>query len=239
MRRHSIARRLGAGVAASTLVLFGAAACGSETEPDTNGTADTQQTDEEPDDAEEVDEAPAGEAGPAPWAVPFSEEGSVIATFEAGDLSIEVYQVATVEADRDGNWAAPGTDEPMVKEGDELVYLNFVVTNNGAPLTFGSSGLKAIDATYDDWEYVGGMRGTSSTAQYRELELDANGYDRSGADEDGNYLLGTGQSYNFAVNFPYENGANVNFSAEFVPNDADGNRDRDAMITGEGAGTLE
>lgn len=218
--------------AAAAVILSGLAACGSDdTEPETEPTTATS----EPADDEDED---AADAGTPAWANPATTEGDKIATIEVGDVTVDVYQVGTAEATKTGNFVDPDTNEPLVAVGDELVFVNYVVTNNGDPIDLGSS-LVSVDARYDDWPYLQGMDGLSDRDLFEQLGLFSGGLADGGFNEEGIYTLGSGESFSFAENFAHQPGSEIEFKVRYTPVDAEGDLLHDDRVEASGTGTIE
>ena len=226
MKRH---QRLAGAAAATVLATFGLAACGSDDadEPESSETTPAEET-------EETEAAPAAEGTPS-WAAEPTDGGELISTIEAGDVTVEVYQMGTAPAPKDGNWVDPDTNEPLIAEGDDLVFLNYVVTNNGDPIDLGSS-LVDVSARYDDWEYMPGMGGITDSALAEEMGIVTSPIDEIA--DPTVYTLGTGESYSFGENFHYQADSPITFDVTITPVDENGDLIHDDKIEAEGTGTV-
>lgn len=227
MRRH---QRLTGLAAAALVATFGLAACSSDSddsEPDENSAAEeVEETGE--------DDAPAAEGAPA-WAKEPTDGGDLIATIEAEDVTVEVYQMGTTPAPKDGNWVDPDTNEPLISEGDDLVFFNYVATNNGDPIDLGSS-LVDVEARYDDWEYMQGMGGITDSDLFEEM-----GVNTSGPDEIADptvYPFGTGEHFSWGENFHHQADSPITFEVTITPVDDKGELLHDDKIEAEGSGTV-
>jgi hypothetical protein len=176
---------------------------------------------------------PAGDT-PA-WAEEPTDGGDLISTVEVGDITVEVYQKGTAPAPKDGNWVDPETDEPIISEGDDLVFLNYVVTNNGDPIDLGSS-LVSVSARYDDWKYAQGMGGITDSSLSEEMGIITSPVAETA--DPTVYTLGTGQSYSFGENFHYQPDSPITFDVTVTPVDENGDLIHDEKIEGEGTGTV-
>ncbi|WP_029088977.1 hypothetical protein [Brevibacterium album] len=229
-----------AAVLGTSLVL---AACGGGEEA-TDAAEDTGQVQEDAAEAEEVaaeedaeeEAAPAGEGGVPAWAKEPTEGGEQIASVEAGDVAVDVFQMGTASAPKDGNWVDPDTDEPIIAEGDDIVFVNYVITNNGDPIDLGSS-LVSVSAEYDDWEYMQGMGGITDNALSEEMGVQSSGVAETA--DPTVYTFGTGEHFSYGENFHYQPGSDISFEVTITPVDAEGELLHDDKIEGEGSGTIE
>ena len=213
-----------------------AAAEPSDVAESTDATEATEEPTEEATDAEVPDDAAAAGDNPA-WALPAVNPGELLTTIEAGDVSVDVYQVGTAKADDTGSFADPDTNKPLIAIGDTLVFVNYVITNNGAPIDLGSS-LVTVSARYQDWSYLQGMDGLSGDeleqAQgVHDADLAPDGYNEAGI-----YTLGTGESYSYAENFEYQKSSPIDFTVEVLPVDAQGELLFDDKVEAEGSSTI-
>lgn len=241
MRRH----RLTGIVSAALIATAGLAACSSADDaeaPDT-GAAETTTTEDEteaPEEeataAEEDEEvAAAAEGGVPSWAKEPTDGGDEIATIEAGDVTVQVFQMGTAPAPKDGSWVDPDTNEPLIAEGDDIVFVNYVITNNGDPIDLGSS-LVSVDAEYEDWQWMQGMGGITDSALSEEMGVQSSGVGETA--DPTVYTFGTGEHFSYGENFKYEPGKGINFEVGITPVDENGDLIHDDKIEGEGSGTI-
>ncbi|MBD5785866.1 hypothetical protein IF650_06695 [Cellulosimicrobium terreum] len=239
-------------VATASVLALGLAACSSgddttpEETPATESSAPAEEesapVEEETEPAEEetpedtADEASAD--GAAPWARPVTTPGEKVATFTIGDVRVDVFQVGTAKATETGFFVDPETNEPIIAEGDEIVYVNYVVTNEGDPIDLGSSFVD-VSLRYDDWPYMQGMDATTDDDQYAEMDVNPEALDIDAFNEDGVYTLGTGESYSVGTNFAYQAGSPFTVEGVYTPVDAEGELLHDERVEGEGTGTIE
>ncbi|MBD8080305.1 hypothetical protein [Cellulosimicrobium arenosum] len=232
--------------AAATALTLGLAACSSGAEdtvteePPATVSADpaeeeTEPAEEETEPAEDDTEGDAASSGETPeWADPYEVTGEQISTFDVGDVRVDVYQVGTEEATDTGFFVDPESNEPVIDVGDEIVYVNYVVTNEGDPVDLGSS-LVSFDTRYDDWPYMQGMDGVTDSEQMESLGL---ADDVPHYAEPSVYTLGTDQSYATAENFLYQSGSPLTIQATITPVDAEGELLHDERMEAEGTGTI-
>ncbi|MUK03375.1 hypothetical protein GM708_16570 [Vibrio cholerae] len=181
--------------------------------------------------------APAAAEGQPAWAEPLTTGGDLISTIEAGSISIEVYQMATTAATKTGQFADPEKNEPIIDVGDEIVFVNYVITNNGDPVDLGSS-LVNVTARYDDWPYMQGMDSVVDKALFAAQGVNDDGFLDSAYADPSVYTFGSGEQYSYGENFPYQAGSPIAFSASAIPVDAAGDLLHDKKAEGEAAGTI-
>ncbi len=223
-------RRAGA-VAVATIALLGLGACGSD-ESESEPTAAASEPTEEA-----TEDAPAAAEGSPVWAKPYEVVGDKIATVEAGDVTVDVYQVGTAKATKTGNFVDPEKNEPIIDEGDEIVFVNYVITNNGDPIDLGSS-LVDVEARYVDWPYLQGMDGITDQELYDEQGVPTSGIKVGTIAEPPVYTLGSGETFAYGENFRYQKGTDLDLKVTYVPVDDQGELIFDERVEGEGQGTI-
>ncbi len=235
--------RITRGIASLTvagLALTGLAACSSDdssaeettvatTEPAEETTEATDEPTEEPtedatdeatDDATEDSDAAGSGSSPA-WAVPTTTPGEKIATIDAETFTVDVYQVGTAKASKTGQWVDPETNLPLIAEGDEIVYVNYVFTNTGTesiPLTYS---LVTVTPTYADWEYLQGMDSIVDSEQFEEMGLTSFAIDPMNGGE-APFEWAPGETFSSGQNFKYQAGSPITFEARLSPADEAG-----------------
>ena len=223
-----------AAAAVATVGLFGLVGCSPAAEEEAPETEQTTQ--ESPEETEEA-EAPSAEGQPA-WAQPVTEGGELISTIEIdGGVTVEVYQVGTTTATKTGQFVDPDTNEPIIAEGDEIVFVNYVVSNTGDPIDLGSS-LVSIDARYDDWPYMQGMDSVVDDELFTAQGVNDDAFAEGSYVDPSVYTLGTGEQYSFGENFPYQAGSPITFDVSMTPVDAEGELLHDDRVEAEGTGTI-
>lgn len=208
---------------------FGATACGSD-DSDEPTPAETPA-------AEETEDEPQAAEGQPEWSVPIAEGGEVIATAELGDLTFEARQMSVEKASKTGSFVDPENNEPIVAEGDDVVYVQYVVTNNGDPVDLGSS-LVSVDARYDDWPYMQGMDGVSDVEQAESLGLSTSTVAPGQNADPAVYTLGSGEAFAVSENFLYQQGSEIIFDVSITPVDSEGDLLHDDRIEEEATGTI-
>lgn len=217
-------------------LLFGLAACGdddsdSSADSQTSETSDSEQQASEEDSEEDSDDDDSGETGDKPdWAKDVTTPGDKLTTIELDDVTVDVYQVDVTKASEPGRYKDPDTDELLIDKGDDIVYVNYVITNHGDPLQLGSS-LVNVTARYDDWKYMQSMSGISDSDQFEEMDVNKRPIDE--INDPAVYTLDTDETYSFGANFKYKKGTGIKFEAEYNPVDDKGDRVDDGKVEGE------
>ncbi len=212
--------------------LFGLAGCAL---PSPAPAPDDTQI-EETDEAEES--APVTAEGQPDWALPATTGGEKIATIEVGDVVVEVYQITVTKATKTGQFANPETNEPIIAVGDDIVFVNYVVSNTGDPIDLGFS-LVSISARYDDWPYLQGMDSVVDFALFDQVGVNRDPFGPDSYRDPGVYTFGTGERYSFGENFPYQAGSPIGFEVSVTPVDSEGDLLHDEGLDGSGSGTID
>lgn len=234
---RSAVRKVVVPLAVTAMAAFGLAACGGDddTEAEETPTSEETPTVEEPE-PEETEDAPTGEGTPAPWANPITTEGELIATFEAGDFTIEAYQSGVDTANRSSMLVDPDTEEPVIQEGDEVVVLNYVVTNNGDPVNLNYGVDSSVRLKYDSWPYLQSPS-VSDSDLFEQFGVNSNPIAPGNTDLDA-FPLGTGEQIAFGEILLYQPGEAYTLDADFTLVDDSGERTGDSY-EGEETGVLE
>lgn len=188
-------------------------------------------------DEETTAPAPASDAKIAEWAAPVNIVGDLITNFTVGDISVDVYQVGVAQATKTGSFADP-SGKPIINVGDDLVFINHVVTNNGASIDLGAS-LVNVTARYDDWPYLQGMDSVVDSALYESLGVSYNPMAPNSYRDPGVYTFGSGESYNIATNFLYQKDSPIEFKASVTPVDSTATLLHDKKVEATASGTIK
>ncbi|MCP1411861.1 hypothetical protein [Paenarthrobacter sp. A20] len=172
----------------------------------------------------------------AAWALPISDAGEKLGNLKGDSFSVDIYQVATDVASKDSMFVDKDTKENLLKKGDPVVYLNYVVTNTSSAEIPLSHSLITPKAKYTDWKYMGGMPSDSSSDGYKKHGLSSSGVKLKEKDP---FILKPGESFNIAENFGYTAGKETEISATMTPQDAAGDLDHDKKETAETIVTLK
>lgn len=155
-------------------------------------------------------DATAGRA--ADWARPISDRGEKIMTLDGNPFSVDVYLSDVVTAPADSSDSGAGS--PLVRRGDDVMLLNFVVTNTGADTEL-TSLRPTINARYPDLKNH--ASGTwSGTDDVREL-LDDHGLHLTPNKDghEGPYRFAHGESYAYGNMLRYVEGEKLALSVTF------------------------
>lgn len=228
MRTSRLARPI-ATFAIAGLALTGIAACSSD-EPEEETTVEETEAAEEPtedateeeteeptEDATDEDDAEAAPGDGAEWANPVTTPGDLLTTIEGDSFSVEVYQVGTTTSPKDGLSVDPEQNLPIIAEGDEIVFVNYVITNTSdepMPMSFN---LVSVDAVYADWPYLGGMDTITGKDLYEAMDVNDTALAVGGPDAP--FVLEPGAQFSYGENFKYQAGSAITFDATYTPAD--------------------
>ncbi|NEE01100.1 hypothetical protein [Phytoactinopolyspora halotolerans] len=259
MRRTLSKRRMLVATAAAALAL-GLTACSSDddggeeaadTEPvaqsdeaeddagELGGDADDSAGEEEEEPAEdepaddEPDDAAEGGGDTPEWAAAVTTPGEKLTTLEGANFEVEIYQVGVAPSPKDGLLVDPDSNQPVLAEGDDIVFVNYVITNTSDETIPMSSSLVSVSAEYEDWPYLQGMDSITDNDLYEEMDVNSDGV--GARRDDGVYPLGPGQSIAYGDNFMYRTDAAVIFEATLTPVDETGDlvSDEQQEVTAE------
>lgn len=229
----------------ATLAVLGLSACSGDEDESTSASSSesasstvSESPSEEPTETESADGAEGAASGDQPeWADPVTTPGEKLTTIEAGDISIDVYQVGTTKATKTGQFVDPDKNEPIIAEGDEIVFVNYVATNNGDDIDLGSSAV-SIESRYDDWPYMQGMDSVVDSALFEQMEVNDDAFATGSYQDPPVYTFGAGQQISWGENFPYQKGSPITFQVTITPVDAEGELLHDDKIEGEGTAKI-
>lgn len=187
--------------------------------------------------AEATSGAPDAAGSLPSWAQPSTDVGKKISTIEAGDITVDVFQVGTTAATKSGQFVDPATSKPIIAKGADIVFVNYVITNSGAPVDLGSS-LVNVSARYDDWKYLQGMDSVVDSALFEKQQVATDSLAQGGFNELGVYTLGEGETYSYGENFLYQKNSPITFEVTAIPVDAQGELLQDTRLEGTGTGTI-
>ncbi|WP_166355412.1 hypothetical protein [Phytoactinopolyspora limicola] len=240
----TLSRRRIVTVTSGAVLALGLVACGSDDDADDEGgdgttsessdvdddaseedVDDAEDTDDDTDDTDDVDEveevADSPNGGDAPsWAAPVVTPGDQITTIEGDNFEVAVYQVGVTPSPKDGMLVDPDDNQPVLAEGDDIVFVNYVVTNTSSETIPMSISLVDISPKYEDWPYLQGMDSITDFSLYEEMGVNNDAVDDR--PEDGIYHLEPGQSVSYGDNFMYRTDAAVIFEARLTPVDEEG-----------------
>lgn len=220
------------------ILLF--SACGSDdADNDTDDTASVEPTPtDEPSEEPDETDAPAASGDKPEWARPYDTTGDLLATVEAGDVTVEIHQIGTSTAPKDGMFVDPENNEPILKEGDEVVFVNYVITNNGDAVDLGSS-LVGVTARYADWKWAQGMMGATDSALFEEMEVNESGVVPGAFIDPPIYTFGSGETFSWGDNFAYQPGDEITFTVRWTPVDENGDLIHDDRVESDVTTTIK
>ena len=131
----------------------------------------------------------------------------------------------------------PDTDKPLLAQGDPIVFVNYVITNNGEPIDLGASRV-SFSARYDDWKWAQGMDSIVDDDLFEQQGVHTDALAPGAYNEEGVYTFGSGQTYSVGDNFVHQPGSPITFEATIVPVDAEGELIHDQRMEGTGTGTI-
>lgn len=230
--------RITRGIASLTvagLAVAGLAACSSDdSDKDSSSVVTTTKAKEETtkasdeptedpteDTTKDTDGAAASSGSPA-WAVPTTTPGEKIGTIEGTGFTVDIYQVGTATASKTGQFVDPETNQPLIAQGDEIVYVNYVMTNTGSEAIPLSYNLVNVSAEYADWPYLQGMDSIVDSAQFTEMNVTSFAI-APGTGEEAPFAWAPGQTFSYGQNFKYQAGSPITFDATLTPADDAGN----------------
>lgn len=221
----------------------------AENEPAQDTADETAAEDETADDVADVTE-PAEETGAeepaagsgdytsAPWAVPVTDVGELLTTVEVGDVVVEVFQVGVTQATKTGGFVDPEENEPIIDVGDDIVFVNYVVTNHGDPVDLGST-LVAVTPRYDDWPYGTGMDSITDFELTEEMGVNRTAIAPGTMPDPIIYTLGTGESFSVGDNFHHQPNSPISFAARYTPVDDEGDLVHEERVEAEASATIK
>lgn len=191
----------------------------------------------EPSDDETVDQEETTTAsGDTPaWAKPTTTPGEKIATIAADGFQVEVYQVGVTEATKTGQFVTPDGD-PVIAAGDDIVFVNYVITNTSGgdiPLSYS---LVNVQATYASWPYLQGMDSVVDSALFEQMQVNSSAIAPGSGDSP--FIWPAGTSFSFGQNFHYEKNGPITFEATLTPALPSGDLDHDKRQEAEADGVI-
>ncbi len=169
-------------------------------------------------DGESDSGAGAGEV--AEWAEPYETPGELLTTIEGENFQVDVYQVDTTESPKDGSFVNPDTNEPILAEGDPIVFVNYVFTNTSdedIPLSFS---LVDVNAEYANWEWMQGMDTITDRDLWEEMGVLSTTVTPDGSEAP--FIWEPGTTFAAGDNFHYQPGESITFTARLTPSDDEG-----------------
>lgn len=162
--------------------------------------------------------------GPRPsWAVPVKESGTLLGRIGDSRVRIDVRQVGVVASPADSVMVDPRTGAPVIRRGDKLVLLRYVVTNvSSDPLRLGL-GTVTVRARYPDWSFAQDLVGIRDPRWQQRHGIAATPFVADPGRPP--YVLAPGESFMVGMNAPYEKAEELQVTAEVVIADESGTVD--------------
>lgn len=217
----------------AALTLVGVSACSSDEPEETTTTAEETEAPEpeeteseasEPEedaDSDEEAEAPAGTGSAASWANPVTTPGTLLTTVTSDQFTLDIYQVGVTQATKTGQFVDPDGN-PIITEGSDIVFVNYVVTNtSGETIPLGAS-LVDVSPRYADWPYMQGMDSVVDSDLFEAQEVN------SGAAAAGSYVdpyvlaWEPDTQFSYGENFRHQVGSPITFTVTMIPVDDQG-----------------
>lgn len=213
---------------------------GAEDESTDDGTEDEGTEDEGTEDEGTEDEGTASGSGDltaAPWTGEILTPGEELGVITDGTIEVTVYQVGVAPAPKDGRFVDPDSNEPLIAEGDDIVYVNYVITNVGEEAIPLGSSLVAISPEYIDWPWMQGMDGITDSALAEEMGISTRTIHEIA--DPTVYPLAPGETYAYGENFAYQPGTELIVSVRYTPVDDEGDLVHDERQEFEGSVVID
>src|SRR5699024_10202100 len=156
-------------VAIATAMVFVLASCGGnddaggKTSPTPSESSETQPS-----------QTPEGDDELPSWANEVTKPGDKLTSLKLKDLTVDIYQVGVAEANTVGNVMNPETGKPIIDKGDDIVYVNYVITNTGPPVDLGSVLVK-FEPRYKNWKFQKAMDTVTDRDQAKKMNINTSG----------------------------------------------------------------
>lgn len=150
----------------------------------------------------------------AEWARPVSRSGEKIMTLDGNPFSVDVYLSDVIKAPADSSESGGPGGGPLVRQGDEVMLLNFVITNTGADTEL-SSLRPNVNARYPALKNH--STGTWKTTDDVLELLDEHGLHVT-PNQDGHqgpYRFAHGEEYSYGTMLRYVDGKKLALSLSF------------------------
>jgi hypothetical protein len=212
----------------------------ADEEPSTSATpkASASSTPSATAEAEETEaaDAPAGDATAPSWAKPVTTAGELIGSVDGPNFTVDMYQVGTAAATKTGNFVNPDTNLPIIAVGDEVVFVNYVVTNTSSETIPLSNLLVDVSTRYDDWPYLQGMDTVTDSALFESMGVNTSAL---AIFDPAPYLWEPGTTFSQGENFRYQAGSPLSFTASLTPSDDAGDLVHDLRAEVVGTATIK
>jgi len=167
--------------------------------------------------ATEAAAAPSGDYVTPAWALPTTSPGELLTSVDGPNFTVDIYQAGTAPATSTGSFVDPETNTPLIEVGDEVVYVNYVVTNSSTEPIQLTALLVDVTPTYADWPYMQGMDAIVDRALNEQFQVNSMAIGTTGAEAP--YAWAPGESFSYGDNFEYQAGSPITFVASLTPSD--------------------
>lgn len=161
--------------------------------------------------------APAGDSVTPAWAMPTTSPGELLTSVDGSNFRVDIYQVGTAPASTTGSFVDADTNTPLIEIGDQIVYLNYVMTNTSSESIKLTDLLVDVIPRYADWKYMAGMDGIVDRDVAAQMNVNFLAMGTTGAMAP--YVWAPGETFSFSDNFEYQAGSAINFDIGLTPSD--------------------
>lgn len=200
---------------------------GEKTSPTPSETSETQPS-----------QPPEGDDELPSWANEVTKPGDKLTSLKLKNLTVDIYQVGVTEAKTTGNVTNPESGKPIIDKGDDIVYVNYVITNTGPPVDLGSVLVK-IEPRYKNWKFKKAMDTVTDRDQAKKMNINTSGLEASKNTDPPIYTLGTDQTISYGTNFKFQKKSAVTFRASYIPVDPQGKLLHDEQVQGKAKTTIQ
>jgi hypothetical protein len=201
MTFHSTKKIL-AGACAGFLAMSTLAGCGAKDDDTT-----TDPTTEASTPADDTPTTPTGDHIAADWASEIVTSDEVLFRGETDGVQLTIYKLAVHPAIKDSMFVDPDTKESVFTQGTDMVWVNYVWTNNtGETLLYSSTG---GGLRYEDSPYMGKNPGVTDIEFRDSLGLPGTEYQPGAFNAAGSSWV-HGTSFAVNDNIEYRPGVKVN-----------------------------
>lgn len=158
--------------------------------------------------------------GTPSWAKAYETPGRVITTLAGTNFKVDVYQVGVTKATKSGTFVDPDTNKPIIAAGDDIVFVNYVITNTSTATIDLPSNLVQVEPKYADWPYLQGMDGITDRDLYAQMKVVD--FALAPGNTEAPFAWEAGASFSYGTNFKYQKDSAITFTATLTPANAEG-----------------
>jgi len=156
----------------------------------------------------------------ARWAVPVRTSGTWLGALGDSRVRIDVFQAGTATSPRASVMVDPRTSEPIIKKGDTLVGLRYVVTNvSDDPIRLGL-GTVTMSTRYPDWSWSQDLLAMRDQKLEEKLGCPAVPFTRHPGPAP--YVLAPGESFMMGHLVPFESAEKLQIKGKVTVVDESG-----------------